>query len=105
MLDAVVFVVHAVVVAIDGMSHVTKTIPLARALRVPPYELVIVPDGEIVNDVFEGRSGEEGWTGELQLQVEVEDRTPDGARHPGGHTPGCEEVEAAELVRGAPEPP
>ena len=55
--DAVFGVGDAVVVAVDGVPHVAEAVPLARALRVPPHELVIVTDGEIVDHVFEGPIG------------------------------------------------
>ncbi len=46
-----------------------------------------------------------GGLGRLQVEVQVEDRPPDGAGHPGDHPLRCQEVEAARTCPRSPRGP
>src|SRR3984957_16534689 len=72
MFDAVVCVIYTVVVAIHRAAYMAKAVPLTRALRVPPHELVVVTDLVVVNHMLERRTREKRRPGEPDFEVEVD---------------------------------
>jgi hypothetical protein len=107
--DAVLFVGDAAVEAVHRVADVTEAVPLARRLRVPVVDQVVVTDLRVAAEpqhlVLESSAPEERRLRQLELEVEREHLAVAHAADAGEHALGREEVETAEHVVVAPHAP
>ncbi|MCZ7578521.1 MAG: hypothetical protein M5U18_16325 [Dehalococcoidia bacterium] len=95
----------AVVEAMLGVADVDKGVPLAARLGVEVVEHVVVVDGARDDLLADGASAEEGRVREFECPVEREHLARCDQLRGGGDALGGLEVEQADLVVVAEEPP
>ena len=62
-MHTVIGVSDVVVVAVREVAHVTKSVPLRRALRVEGIDLVVVARARVVHDMMDATAAEQGRIG------------------------------------------
>jgi hypothetical protein len=106
-MDTVLLVGDPVVEAVHGMADVTEAVPLRRRLGVPSTEVLVVTRFVLQPDdlVLEGSPTEQRRIGDPHVEVQREDGTPAYARCTARRAFRRKEVQTAEDVVVAPQPP
>ena len=97
--------VDAVVEPVPRMRDVPQPVPLARALEVEPVQPVVAPEAAGADLMAHWQLPERRWVGQLDVPVEREDLTRPHLGRARLRALGREEIQRAELVVGAEDPP